>query len=74
MTQSANNRLGRYRYLLEKKDSSLVTFTMTGNDGHFELKGFANGEYRILITHVNYFNSNKIFTISDNNKNADLEI
>ena len=58
--------------LLEKKDSSLVTFTMTGNDGHFELKGFANGEYRILITHVNYFNSNKIFTISDNNKNADL--
>jgi Outer membrane protein beta-barrel family/Carboxypeptidase regulatory-like domain len=58
--------------VLEKKDSSLVTFTMTGNDGRFELKGLANGEYRLLITHINYHNSNSIFTISDVAKNADL--
>jgi hypothetical protein len=58
--------------VLEKKDSSLVTFTMTGNDGHFELKGIANGEYRLMVTHVNYHNSNIYFTISDNNKNAEL--
>lgn len=58
--------------VLEKKDSSLVTFAMTGNDGRFELKGIPNGEYRLMITHVNYHNSNIFFTISDNNKNAEL--
>lgn len=58
--------------VLEKKDSSLVTFTMTDNSGHFELKGIPNGEYRLLISHVNYHNSNTFFTISDANKNPDL--
>lgn len=58
--------------VLEKKDSSLVTFTMTGSDGKFELKGLANGEYRLMITHINYYNSNTFFTISENNKNAGL--
>lgn len=58
--------------VLERKDSSLVTFTMTGNDGRFEIKGLANGDYRLLITHVNYHNSNKYFSISETNRNADL--
>ena len=58
--------------VLERKDSSLITFTMTGNDGRFELKGLANGDYRLMITHVNYHNSNKYFSITDNNKNAEL--
>ena len=58
--------------VLEKKDSSLVTFTMTGNDGQFEFKGLANGDYRLMITHVNYYNSNIPFTISDGAKIASL--
>jgi len=58
--------------VLERKDSSLVSFTMTGNDGRFEIKGLANGDYRLLITHVNYHNSNKYFSITDSSKNADL--
>jgi hypothetical protein len=58
--------------VLERKDSSLVTFTLTDNGGRFELKGLANGDYRLLITHVNYYNSNTFFTISDKNKNAEL--
>ena len=57
--------------VLEREDSSLVSFTMTGNDGRFELKGLANGEYRLLITHVNYYNSNTYFTITENKKNAE---
>ena len=58
--------------VLEKRDSSLVTFTMTGNDGKFELKGIPNGEYRLMISHINYHNSNRFFTITEENKNLDL--
>lgn len=58
--------------VLDRKDSSLVSFTMTGNDGRFQLAGLANGDYRLLITHVNYHNSNKYFSITEGVKNADL--
>ncbi len=58
--------------VLEKKDSSLVTFTMTGSDGRFELKGIPAGEYRLMISHVNYHNGNIFFSVTDNNKNSDL--
>ena len=58
--------------VLEKKDSSLVTFTMAGNDGRFSVTGLANGEYRLMISHVNYYNSNTYFKISDEKKSADL--
>ena len=59
--------------LMLKKDSSLVSFTMTDNRGYFELTGVPNGEYRLLITHVNYHNANKFFTISENKKTANLD-
>jgi hypothetical protein len=58
--------------VLEKKDSSLVSFTITDNAGKFELKGIPNGEYRLLITHVSYRNSNSFFAITNENKNPDL--
>lgn len=58
--------------VLDRKDSSLISFTMTGPDGRFEVKGLANGDYRLLITHVNYHNSNKYFSITDAGRNADL--
>src|SRR5687767_4690229 len=58
--------------LLSRKDSSLVSFTMTDNKGAFELSGLVNGEYRLLITHVNYHGANKFFSISDAQKTVDL--
>ncbi|MET0394143.1 MAG: outer membrane beta-barrel family protein [Chitinophagaceae bacterium] len=58
--------------VLDKKDSSLITFTMTDNLGGFELRGIPNGDYRLLISHVNYHNSNTFFTISDSAKSLDL--
>jgi len=58
--------------VLERTDSSLVSFTMTGSDGRFQLSGLANGDYRLMISHVNYHNSNKYFSITDGNKNAEL--
>ena len=58
--------------LMQKKDSSLVSFTMADNNGQFELTGIPNGEYRLLVTHVNYHNTHKLFTIDDDHKSLDL--
>src|SRR5437868_12367020 len=58
--------------VVEKKDSSLVSFTMTDNAGKFELSGIPNGEYRLMISHANYRNSNTLFTINDDHKIRDL--
>jgi hypothetical protein len=58
--------------LLQKKDSSLVSFTMTDNKGQFEITGLANGEYRLLTTHVNYHNASLPFTIDDTHKQVNL--
>lgn len=58
--------------LMKKVDSSLVSFTMSGNTGDFELKGLANGEYRLLITHTGYHNRSAYFSISDSNQRAEL--
>jgi hypothetical protein len=58
--------------VLNKKDSSLVTFTMTDNKGYFEVTGMANGDYRMMISHINYHNVNKFVTIDDAGKIRDL--
>lgn len=58
--------------LLQKSDSSLVSFTMTNNAGVFTLTGISNGDYRLMVTHVNYHNTNKYFSIGDSAKNIDL--
>lgn len=58
--------------VLQQSDSSLVTFTMTNSSGAFSLSNIAYGKYRLLITHVNYHNVNKYFTLSDSSVNVDL--
>ena len=58
--------------LLDKKDSSLVSFTMTDPQGRFQLKGLPDGDYRLLITHTGYHNSNIFFSLAENNRSADL--
>jgi hypothetical protein len=58
--------------LLLKKDSTLVSFAMTDSRGQFEIANLANGDYRLLTTHVSYHNSSRFFTIDDNNKQANL--
>jgi len=58
--------------LMRSKDSSLISFTMTDRSGRFEFTNIGNGNYRVLITHVNYHNTNKIFTIDNDHKNAEL--
>src|SRR5687767_9021070 len=58
--------------LLQKSDSSLVSFTMTNNAGVFTLTGISYGKYRLMVTHVNYHNTNKYFSIGDLDRNIDL--
>ena len=58
--------------VLQRSDSSLVTFTMTNSSGIFSLNNIGYGDYRLLITHISYHNSNKYFLINDKNKNVDL--
>ncbi|RYG05759.1 MAG: hypothetical protein EOO02_02800, partial [Chitinophagaceae bacterium] len=58
--------------LLKKKDSSLVSFTMTDIKGSFNLDRLGDGEYRLLLTHVNYHNRSLFFSIDDKNKVSDL--
>lgn len=40
--------------LLQKADSSLVTFTLTNKEGAFEIKGLDNGNYRLLVSFQGY--------------------
>ncbi len=58
--------------LLQKKDSSLVSFTMTNSSGVFTLNNISYGEYRLLVTHVSFHNVNKFFIISDSTREVDL--
>ena len=58
--------------LLKKKDSSLVSFTMTDNKGLFSLDGLADGDYRLLLTHINYHNRSLFFSVSDTRKEVNL--
>ena len=58
--------------LLQKKDSSLVSFTMSDNNGKFELNNIGNSEYRLLISHVNYHNTIKIFKLDETTKEMDF--
>lgn len=58
--------------VLQRSDSSLVTFTMTTGKGEFTLSNIGYGDYRLLVTHVNYHNVNKYFTINESHKSVDL--
>jgi hypothetical protein len=58
--------------LMTRADSALTSFTMSNDKGEFMMTGIANGNYRLLITHINYHNSNKLLEIISTNKEVDL--
>ena len=58
--------------LMRQKDSALVSFTMSSNSGYFEIKNVPNGEYRLLVTHVNYHNSVQHVLIDGTHESLDF--
>ena len=58
--------------IMKKKDSSLVTFSMADDYGRFEITDIPEGDYRLLLTQVNYRNAIKYFTIDNEQRNVDL--
>ncbi len=58
--------------LLQAKDSTLVTFTMTNKQGSFELKGLSAGDYRLILTHKAFLEVKKNVSITAENKTIDL--
>jgi len=58
--------------LVQAKDSSLVTFTLTNKQGLFEIKGLAVGNYRLIITHQVYMEIKKNVSITDDKKQVNV--
>jgi hypothetical protein len=54
------------------KDSSLVTYTLSGKQGTFEIKGLEEGQYEIAVTHMGHEPLKKIISITSVNKTIDL--
>jgi hypothetical protein len=58
--------------ILSREDSSLVSFTMTSAKGEFAFSGIGKGNYRLLVTHVNYHNVSRNFDISQDKDQHDF--
>jgi uncharacterized surface anchored protein len=54
------------------KDSSLVTFTLSNKQGGFEVKGLAEGDYRLIITSTGYADTKQLVSITATQKTVDL--
>jgi hypothetical protein len=58
--------------VLNAKDSSLATFTLSNKQGAFEVKGLAAGDYRVIVSSKGYIEFKKVFTITETNKTIEL--
>ena len=58
--------------VLQIKDSSLVSYTLSDEKGAFEIKNISLGEYHLFISFSGYEVFTKIFAISDDKQVLDL--
>jgi hypothetical protein len=58
--------------LIQAKDSSLVTFTLSSKQGIFEIKGLIPGQYELVISHQAYQPFRKKISITAEKKTIDL--
>ncbi|MEP6700790.1 MAG: carboxypeptidase regulatory-like domain-containing protein, partial [Bacteroidota bacterium] len=58
--------------VLNAKDSSLATFTLSNKQGVFEVKGLAAGDYRVIVSSKGYIEYKKTVSVSSAEKIIDL--
>ena len=58
--------------VVQAKDSSLVTFTLSNKEGGFEVKGLSEGDYRLIISSKGFVETVKKFSITAVNKTIEL--
>lgn len=58
--------------VMNVKDSSLATFTMTNKSGGFEVKGLSEANYLLIISHTSFDPYSKPFAISETQKSVDF--
>ena len=58
--------------LMKSADSSLVTFTLSNQQGNFEIKGLAPGDYKLIISHQAYEPFTRVVSITESRKQVDL--
>ena len=58
--------------VLNAKDSSLATFTLSTKTGGFEVKGLGEGEYRLVISSKGFMELKKLVSITATQKAIDL--
>lgn len=58
--------------VLTAKDSSLATFTLSNKQGVFEVKGLAEGDYRIIISSKGFVEIKKAFSLTASEKVIDF--
>ncbi len=58
--------------ILNVKDSSLATFTLTNKQGIFEVKALEEGNYQLIVSHLGFETLKKSLTVTAADKNIDL--
>jgi hypothetical protein len=58
--------------VVNAKDSSLITFTLSNKSGVFEIKGLETGDFQLIISHQAYQPFRKNFSITTDKKQIDL--
>ena len=58
--------------VLNAKDSSLATFTLSTKTGTFEIKGLTVGKYRLIVTTKGYVELKQNLELTDANKTLDM--
>jgi hypothetical protein len=58
--------------ILNAKDSSLITFTLSNKQGIFEIKGLEAGNYQLVISHQAYLLMKKNIAVTADKKQIDL--
>lgn len=58
--------------LLQAKDSTLVTFTLSNKEGVFEFRNVATGSYRLIITHEGFNETRQSVSLTSESRQIDL--